>query len=115
MENKTESKKSETKSENTNVDNSSNSKKTVKPPKLEDKPFYEFINNYFNPGLKKSIPFISYLRTGLKLDETILHPQAIYSNNFVGVFSSVRGFFLNGIPPTECLFNFFHISFQNIN
>ena len=30
-------------------------KKTVKPPKIEDKPFNEFINNYFIPGLAKSI------------------------------------------------------------
>ena len=30
-------------------------KKTVKPPKIEDKPFEEFINDYFIPGLQKSI------------------------------------------------------------
>ena len=30
-------------------------KKPVKPPKIEDKPFEEFINNYFIPGLKQSI------------------------------------------------------------
>ena len=30
-------------------------KSTIKPPKLEDKPFNEFITNYFIPGLKKSI------------------------------------------------------------
>ena len=29
--------------------------KPVKPPKLEDKPFNEFITNYFIPGLTKSI------------------------------------------------------------
>ena len=31
------------------------SKKPVKPPKIEDKPFDEFIANYFIPGLKSSI------------------------------------------------------------
>ena len=30
-------------------------KKPVKPPKVEDKPFKEFITKYFIPGLKKSI------------------------------------------------------------
>ena len=30
-------------------------KKTVKPPKLEDKPFNEFINKHLIPGLKSSI------------------------------------------------------------
>ena len=30
-------------------------KKPVKPPKLEDKPFKEFISNYLIPGLKASI------------------------------------------------------------
>ena len=30
-------------------------KKPPKPPKLEDKPFNEFITKYFIPGLKKSI------------------------------------------------------------
>ena len=30
-------------------------KKPVKPPKIEDKPFDEFITNYFIPGLKSSI------------------------------------------------------------
>ena len=30
-------------------------KKPVKPPKIEDKPFDEFIANYFIPGLKSSI------------------------------------------------------------
>ena len=37
-------------------DESSNiPKKPLKPPKLEDKPFDEFINNHFIPSLKKSI------------------------------------------------------------
>ena len=30
-------------------------KKPVKPPKIEDKPFDEFINNHFIPGLEKSV------------------------------------------------------------
>jgi len=30
-------------------------KKALKPPKLEDKPFIEFISNYLIPGLKTSI------------------------------------------------------------
>ncbi len=30
-------------------------KKPVKPPKLEDKPFEEFITNHFIPGLKHSL------------------------------------------------------------
>ena len=30
-------------------------KKPVKPPKLEDKPFKEFVSNYLIPGLKASI------------------------------------------------------------
>ena len=30
-------------------------KKSVKPPKLEDKPFDEFINNHLIPGLRSSI------------------------------------------------------------
>ena len=38
-----------------NSDKSAIPKKAVKPPKIEDKPFHEFINNYFIPGLKKSI------------------------------------------------------------
>ena len=30
-------------------------KKPVKPPKIEDKPFVEFITEYFIPGLKESL------------------------------------------------------------
>ncbi len=37
------------------VDKPAIPKKPAKPPKLEDKPFDEFISNYFIPGLKKSI------------------------------------------------------------
>ncbi len=38
-----------------NQDSPAIPKKTVKPPKLEDKPFKEFISNYLIPGLKASI------------------------------------------------------------
>ena len=38
-----------------NVEASAIPKKPVKPPKLEDKPFDEFINNHLIPGLKSSI------------------------------------------------------------
>ena len=38
-----------------NVESPSIPKKNIKPPKLEDKPFNEFITKYFIPGLKKSI------------------------------------------------------------
>tara|TARA_Y100001968_G_scaffold303110_1_gene316979 strand:- start:227 stop:682 length:456 start_codon:yes stop_codon:yes gene_type:complete len=55
MENSTPSSKSNNKSEISNLDKPDIPKKTVKPPKLEDKPFDEFITNYFIPGLKKSI------------------------------------------------------------
>tara|TARA_B100000579_G_C22351529_1_gene629650 strand:+ start:144 stop:599 length:456 start_codon:yes stop_codon:yes gene_type:complete len=39
-------------------------KKPVKPPKIEDKPFEEFINNHFIPLLKKSIQ-----EKGIKVNE----------------------------------------------
>ena len=55
MENETSSSKLNTKSESSNVNKSDTQKKAVKPPKLEDKPFNEFITNYLIPGLKKSI------------------------------------------------------------
>ena len=55
MENSKPSIESNTKSELTNDKNPSIPKKPVKPPKIEDKPFDEFISNYFIPGLKKSI------------------------------------------------------------
>ena len=45
----------ESKADISNVDKPSLPKKTPKPPKLEDKPFNEFINEDFIPGLKKSI------------------------------------------------------------
>ncbi len=44
-------------------------KKPVKPPKLEDKPFEEFITNYFIPGLKTSIQEKGTLVIEIKLIE----------------------------------------------
>jgi len=52
MENATPSSELNSKTDSYNEDKP---KKTVKPPKLEDKPFEEFINNHFIPCLKKSI------------------------------------------------------------
>ena len=40
-----------------------------KPPKLEDKPFDEFINNHLIPGLKKSIQDKGSLVKEIKLIE----------------------------------------------
>ena len=37
------------------IDKPDTPKKPAKPPKIEDKPFEEFITNYFIPGLKESI------------------------------------------------------------
>ena len=44
-------------------------KKPVKPPKIEDKPFDEFIANYFIPGLKSSIEETGTLVNDIKLME----------------------------------------------
>ncbi len=44
-------------------------KKQAKPPKLEDKPFEEFINNHLIPGLKTSIEDTGTLVTDIKLIE----------------------------------------------
>ena len=46
---------SNTKSEASNIENTTLPKKPSKPPKLEDKPFDEFITKFFIPELKKSI------------------------------------------------------------
>ena len=46
-------------------------KKPVKPPKLEDKPFKEFINCHFIPGLKSSIEEKGSLVKDIKLIEGI--------------------------------------------
>ena len=45
------------------------SKKPVKPPKIEDKPFLEFISNHFIPGLKTSIQATGTLVRDIKLIE----------------------------------------------
>ena len=55
MENSKSSSESFTKTEITNIDKPAIPKKPVKPPKIEDKPFQDFINNYFIPSLKKTI------------------------------------------------------------
>ena len=63
MENKKQIKKIESNNEvinavspsPSNLEASSIKKKTVKPPKIEDKPFDEFINSHLIPGLKSSI------------------------------------------------------------
>ena len=55
MENSKPSIESNTKSETSINESPSITKKPVKPPKIEDKPFDEFISNYFIPGLRKSI------------------------------------------------------------
>ncbi len=44
-------------------------KKPEKPPKLEEKPFYEFITNHLIPGLKTSIEKKGTLVTDIKLIE----------------------------------------------
>ena len=46
-------------------------KKPVKPPKLEDKPFDEFINNHLIPGLKSSIEDKGTLVLDIKLIDGI--------------------------------------------
>ena len=63
MENKKQTNKIESNNEATKVESTSGSKgegstippKPVKPPKVEDKPFEEFIIKHFIPGLKTSI------------------------------------------------------------
>ena len=55
MDNTNDKKKSESKSDLTNVKKPETPKKISKPPKIEDKPFKEFITHYFIPALKKSI------------------------------------------------------------
>ena len=55
MEEPTDTIKSNTSSSDETIDKPTLPKKPLKPPKLEDKPFNEFIANYFIPGLKNSI------------------------------------------------------------
>ena len=55
MENSKPVNESNSKDELTIVDKPNEPKKAPKPPKIEDKPFDEFINSYFIPELKKSL------------------------------------------------------------
>jgi len=55
MEDQIPSSKIDSNKELTKAESLSIPKKPLKPPKLEDKPFDEFINNHFIPSLKKSI------------------------------------------------------------
>ena len=55
MENSTTSTNLNSGNNDTNLDKAAIPKKPPKPPKLEEKPFEEFIINHFLPGLKKSI------------------------------------------------------------
>ena len=71
MENIKPSNESDSINEESNEVKATIPKKAVKPPKLEDKPFNEFINNYFIKGLKKSI-----LEKGIDVNEIKL----IYGN-----------------------------------
>tara|TARA_Y100001968_G_scaffold211566_1_gene194724 strand:- start:884 stop:1339 length:456 start_codon:yes stop_codon:yes gene_type:complete len=57
----------ETKVEDSNNARPSNPPKTPKPPKLEDKPFEEFISNHLIPGLKSSIEEKGTLVSEIKL------------------------------------------------
>ena len=79
MENKKPTNKIESKNEVTNVESTSESKvesttiskKAVKPPKVEDKPFEEFIIKHFIPGLKTSIEQTGISVLNIKLIEGI--------------------------------------------
>ncbi len=57
------------KSSSLNKDAPTIAKKPVKPPKLEDKPFKEFISNYLIPGLKASIEDKGSVVSEIKLIE----------------------------------------------
>ncbi len=59
----------EKKATDTNVEKPPIPKKPVKPPKLEDKPFDEFIINHLIPGLKSSIEKKGTLVYDIKLIE----------------------------------------------
>ena len=48
-------------------------KKPVKPPKLEDKPFKEFISNFLIPGLKASIEDKGTVVCEIKLRDCLLY------------------------------------------
>ena len=55
MENSKPQTESDSKDDVKDLDKPSTPKKPLKPPKLEDKPFHEFITDYFIPGLRKSL------------------------------------------------------------
>ena len=52
---------------NSKVQSQDTPKKPIKPPKLEDKAFNEFITNHFIPGLKSSIEEKGTLVSNIKL------------------------------------------------
>ena len=55
MENSKPSSEFKSNSNDNNGDEPKVQKKPIKPPKLEDKPFNEFIKSHFIPGLEKSL------------------------------------------------------------
>ncbi len=67
MDNQASPKGSIDKKELNNTDDPSIAKKPPKPPKVEEKPFNEFINNHFIPGLKKAIQDKGIQVTEIKL------------------------------------------------
>ena len=81
-------------------------KKPVKPPKLEDKPFKEFISNFLIPGLKASIEDKGTVVCEIKLIEG---QRPVVGGNCWMVFcelSEQRKFWLcfsNDIITSDCL------------
>ena len=71
MENTNGTNEPEAKTHVTNVNKPESPKKPTKAPKLEDKPFEEFITNYFIPGLEKSIQEKGSIVDEIKLVEGI--------------------------------------------
>ena len=71
MENTTPSNKDKSNDKITNTDLPPAKKIPIKPPKLEDKPFDEFITSHFIPGLKSSIQEKGTLVNEIKLIEGI--------------------------------------------
>ena len=69
MENKNPSSEESTKVKESIVENKTIAKKPVKPPKIEDKPFEEFITEHLIPGLKKSIEEKGTLVSDIKFIE----------------------------------------------
>ena len=71
MENTSPTNKVNSNDELTRTDLPPAQKKPVKPPKLEDKPFEEFITKHFIPGLKSSIQEKGTIVMDIKLIEGI--------------------------------------------